>query len=413
MKLPPSKDFVATSPNRVYVPGKAVMSRFRLGQATVLTVVIAGFSSWQVSAANERLTNLEVARQLDQAFVEVAAKVSPAVVVINVVQRVKDDEEDGSYESLPPGFWRYFHRQFQNQQPEKALGEGSGVIIRDDGYILTNGHVVQDAESIEVRLQDGRTFKAKLRGVDPQSDVAVIKIEAKGLPVATFGDSTKARVGEFAIAIGAPFTFDYSVTFGHVSAKGRSNVVPGFEGAAMDQDFIQTDANINPGNSGGPLVNINGEVIGINVAMRDGAQNIAFTINAGTVQGFLTKYSKRRSGVQHGVKFEEKIVAEVGDRQRVVVKNAAHAELKPGDEIRTVGNLKVANAFDMERSLWNKKPGQQVEIKVNRGGREVTVMVTLESSRGTGSAAVASRSPLGATAGSENSGASVRTSNQR
>ena len=278
MKLPPSKDFVATSPNRVYVPGKAVMSRFRLGQATVLTVVIAGFSSWQVSAANERLTNLEVARQLDQAFVEVAAKVSPAVVVINVVQRVKDDEEDGSYESLPPGFWRYFHRQFQNQQPEKALGEGSGVIIRDDGYILTNGHVVQDAESIEVRLQDGRTFKAKLRGVDPQSDVAVIKIEAKGLPVATFGDSTKARVGEFAIAIGAPFTFDYSVTFGHVSAKGRSNVVPGFEGAAMDQDFIQTDANINPGNSGGPLVNINGEVIGINTLIRGLHTGIGFAI---------------------------------------------------------------------------------------------------------------------------------------
>ena len=242
--------------------------------ATLLMIQALPWISW----AKDTNANLDLARQLNEAFVSVAAKVSPAVVVVNVVQKVNENDDEGDYDALPPGFWRYFHRQFRNQRPEETAGEGSGVIIRDDGYILTNGHVVDQAESIEVRLQDGRTFKAKVRGVDPQSNVAVIKIDAKGLPVATLGDSAKTRVGEFAIAIGAPFMFEYSVTFGHVSAKGRSNVIRGNEGASMDQDFIQTDANINPGNSGGPLVNINGEVIGVNTLIRGLHTGIGFAI---------------------------------------------------------------------------------------------------------------------------------------
>src|SRR6185436_18520715 len=125
----------------------------------------------------------------------------------------------------------------------------------------------------------GRKFKGKVRGVDPKSDVAVIKIDAKGLPVATLADSSKTRVGEFAIAIGAPFRLDYSVTFGHISAKGRSDVLTAYDGSAlMDQDFIQTDANINPGNSGGPLVNIEGEVIGMNTLIRGLRTGIGFAI---------------------------------------------------------------------------------------------------------------------------------------
>src|SRR5207237_7469280 len=130
--------------------------------------------------------------------------------------------------------------------------------------ILTNRHVVDGAEKIKVRFRDDATaYDAEIRGVDSQSDLAVLKIDAKGkkLTVAKLADSEKTRVGEFAIAIGAPFELDYSVTFGHVSAKGRSHII---DNGAMDQDFIQTDANINPGNSGGPLVNIDGEVIGIN-----------------------------------------------------------------------------------------------------------------------------------------------------
>jgi serine protease Do len=132
--------------------------------------------------------NLELARQLNQAFIEVAERVSPAVVVITVVQKAAaaslDDGSSDLFDSLPREFWRYFHKQFEQQLPERVRGEGSGVIIRSDGYILTNGHVVEDAESIQVRLRDGRSFRAKLRGVDPQSDLAVIKIETARLPVA-------------------------------------------------------------------------------------------------------------------------------------------------------------------------------------------------------------------------------------
>src|ERR1035441_3758556 len=216
--------------------------------------------------------NLELARQLNQAFIEVAEKVSPTVVVITVVQKPAaaspDDDPNGLFDSLPREFWRYFHKQFEQRFPERVSGEGSGVIIRADGYILTNGHVVEDAQSIQVRLRDGRSFAAKLRGVDPQSDLAVIKIEAAGLPVAALADSPETQVGEFGGAVGAPFDLDYTVTFGHVSAKGRSNVLQGYGAASMDQDFIQTDALMNPGNSGGPLVNINGEVMGINTVIR-------------------------------------------------------------------------------------------------------------------------------------------------
>ena len=232
-------------------------------------------------------TNLDLARQLNQAFVEVTEKVSPAVVVITVITKPGAnhfaDLDQNPEDAFPREFWRQFRRQAEEESPpEREIGQGSGVIIRENGFILTNRHVVDDAESIEVRLKDGRKFKAKVRGVDPQSDVAVIQIDASGLPVAKLADSSKTRVGEFAIAIGAPFQLDYSVTFGHVSAKSRGNVVPSYHGGAMlDQDFIQTDANINPGNSGGPLVNIEGEVIGINTLIRGFRTGIGFAIPSG------------------------------------------------------------------------------------------------------------------------------------
>src|SRR5690349_17210288 len=213
---------------------------------------LSGVLHSQAASTKPPGANLELARQLNQAFVEVAEKVSPAVVVITVIEKpgaqVNLPEEDDSTDGLPQEFWRRFHQQFREQPPEKSQGQGSGIIIRENGYILTNRHVVEDAESIEVRLQDGHTFKGVVRGVDPQSDVAVVKIDANNLTAARLADSSKTRVGEFAIAIGAPFSLDFSVTFGHVSAKGRSNVIDGYEGATMDQDFIQTDALINPGN---------------------------------------------------------------------------------------------------------------------------------------------------------------------
>src|SRR5207244_713076 len=144
--------------------------------------------------------------------------------------------------------------------------QGSGIVIREDGYILTNSHVVEGADTIMVKLKDGTEYEgAEIKGVDSQSDVAIIKINAKNLTVAKLGDSSKTRVGEFAIAIGAPFELDYSVTFGHVSATGRRV----FSDQVMrHQDFIQTDASMTPGTSGGPMEHLDGEVIGINTLIR-------------------------------------------------------------------------------------------------------------------------------------------------
>src|SRR5277367_3275328 len=189
--------------------------------------------------------NLDLVRQLNAAFVQVAESVSPSVVVITVIEKPSagvqaessssSDDQEAPSEQLPPWLRRYL-REWEQEHPapeQPTTGQGSGIIIRKEGFILTNKHVVENAEKIEVRLKDGRRFTAVVRGVDAPSDVAVIKIAANDLPVAKLADSSQTRVGEFAIAIGAPFALDYTVTFGHVSAKDRSNVMDEEEGSGM------------------------------------------------------------------------------------------------------------------------------------------------------------------------------------
>jgi serine protease Do len=334
-------------------------------------------------------SNLDLARQLNEAFVEVAEKVSPAVVVITVVQKpsppAKDQEGEKPPSWGPREFYRFFHEEI-DPAPEDTQGQGSGLIIRDDGYILTNSHVVENPERIEVRLRDGRVFKAALRGIDLQSDIAVLKIEAQGLPIAMFGDSSKARVGEFAIAIGAPFNLDYSVTFGHVSAKGRSNLIEGYEGRSLDQDYIQTDATINPGNSGGPLVNINGEVIGINSLIRGLHTGIGFAIPSNLakeiseqliIQG---KFTRAWLGV--GIRaFSD--VPQLKDSLKgvddgVVVLSiepggpAAKSDLKTRDVITAIDGTRVGTPQQLRNQIRGKPLDQPVILEVFRptGGDE-------------------------------------------
>jgi serine protease Do len=334
--------------------------------------------------AHAASANLELARQLNQAFIEVAERVSPAVVVITVVQKPSaapvDDGSGGLFDSLPREFWHYFHRQFEQQFPERIRGEGSGVIIRADGYILTNGHVVEDAQSIRVRLRDGRSFPAKLRGADPQSDLAVIKIEAAGLPVAMLADSTRTRVGEFAIAVGTPFDLDYTVTFGHVSAKGRSNLLQGNGAAAMDQDFIQTDALINPGNSGGPLVNIDGEVIGINTLIRGLHSGIGFAIPSSLAKEVSDqlvaegKFTRAWLGVGVRALRDDLDLGETGKgvddgvlvQQIVPGGPAAKSDLELGDVITAVDGRQVATAQQLRGEIRGRKLGQTVTLDVYR-----------------------------------------------
>ena len=349
-------------------------------------LVAAGLAlAEQPGLSREPSANLDLARQLNQAFVEVADKVSSSVVVITVVQKpavpAPEDEPNSLFDSLPREFWRYFHKQLeQQQQSEKVRGEGSGVIIRDDGYILTNGHVVEDAQSIQVRLRDGRTFPAKVRGIDPKSDLAVIRIEATRLPVAVLADSSKTRVGEFAIAIGTPFDLDYSVTFGHVSAKGRANVLQGYGAASMDQDFIQTDALMNPGNSGGPLVNINGEVMGINTVIRGLHSGIGFAIPSSLAKDVSDqlisdgKYTRAWLGVAISALRDDPDLRESlkGVDEGVVVDRilaggpAAKSDLERDDIITAVDGKPVATSQQLRSAIRGKKVGQPVTLDVYR-----------------------------------------------
>jgi S1-C subfamily serine protease len=355
--------------------------RMNLSRLALLPALLAGLAALPCPAsAKPANANLALARQLDQAFAEVAERVSSAVVVISVVQRAAPDPgtSDEGFEALPPGFWREFHRHFR--QPETAQGEGSGVIIRQDGYIVTNGHVVEDAESIEVRLRDGRRFQATLRGFDPQSDLAVIKIDAKNLPTAAFGDSAKARVGQYAIAIGAPFSFEYSVTFGHVSAKGRSNVIHGYEASAMDQDFIQTDANINPGNSGGPLVNIDGEVIGINTLIEGFHSGVGFAISSNLAREITDELIAHGKAARAWLGLEVRGLREDPDFRdlvhgvddgvivRAILRDgpAAKSGLNPGDVITAVDGQAVATSQQLRTAIRGKPAGRPVCLDIRR-----------------------------------------------
>src|SRR5437867_3838673 len=225
-----------------------------------LIALLATSPVWAKETAPLSNGDLDLARRLENAFVKVAAQASESVVVITATHKPEAREDDSELPEQFKGtpfekFFRYHRFQVPEQeQEEDQKAEGSGVIIRADGYILTNHHVVDGADELHVRLKDGREFKAKVIGSDSRTDVAVIKIDGKDLPVAPLGDSDKIRVGQWAIAIGAPFELDYSFTVGFVSAKGRSAVLS--RASSAYEDYIQTDASINPGNSGGPLCDI-------------------------------------------------------------------------------------------------------------------------------------------------------------
>ena len=222
-----------------------------------------------VTAAPAEKADIETLRSTGEVFAEIAEKVSPAVVFISVEQEYQQQEYSTPtpFEEFNDEFFeRFFRHRFQREraEPKKKIrkGQGSGFIISDDGYILTNNHVVANADKITVKLADGRELTAKTIGTDPETDVALIKVKEEKLAYVELGDSDELKVGQWVLAIGNPFGFSHTVTAGIVSAKGRSRI-----GLTEYEDFIQTDAAINLGNSGGPLINIDGKVIGINSAI--------------------------------------------------------------------------------------------------------------------------------------------------
>ena len=257
---------------------------------------------------------------------------------------------------------------------------GAGVIVDERGIIVTNCHVVAGRQNVSVCLHDGAKLTGEVLVNDPASDLAIVRIETDqnltALPLATAKD---LMVGENVIAIGHPCGYTNTVTTGIISALNREIEVPTGD---MLTGLIQITAPINPGNSGGALLNINGELIGINVAIRDGAQAIAFTINADHVKAFLAKHMSagKVSGVNHGLKYKERLARETGAPSQVIVTHAATASLKSGDRLVSVAGQNIANTFDVERAFWGKKVGEHVALKIVRDGQPQTVILTLGSS---------------------------------
>src|SRR5208283_1730569 len=298
-----------------------------------------------------------------------------------------------------------------------AEGMGSGVVVSADGHILTNSHVVKDFDKITVTLSDKRSFDAKVIGADQESDIAVIKIEATGLPVAKFGDSSKLRVGEIVMAVGNPFGFNRTVTSGIVSATGRSNVgIIGYE------DFIQTDAAINPGNSGGPLVNIQGEVIGVTTAIATrsgGYQGIGFAIpsnSAKIVMDELIKHGKVTRGLL-GVNIQdlnESLAKSFGlsDTNGALVAQvipgspAEKAGIKAGDVISKFNGKEVTGAAELKNLVGELKPGTAVKLTVHREKKTFDVNATV-SERTAQALAEAPTGPAGGAATSTDLGVTL------
>ena len=307
----------------------------------------------------------------------------PAVVNIAVTQNLKTSavapDSDGGADDPMDELLRRFQGRIplpQNRAPTQGIG--SGFIVSADGIVLTNAHVVQNAAEVTVKLTDRREFKAKVLGVDPQTDVAVLKIDAKNLPTVKLGSSEKTRVGEWVVAIGSPFGFENTVTSGIVSAKSRA--LP--DGASVP--FLQTDVAVNPGNSGGPLFNLKGEVIGINsqiYSRSGGYQGVSFAIpieTAVNVKDQLVEHGKVTRG-RMGVTIQEVNQALAGSfglnkaggaliASIEPASPAARAGLKPGDVILKIDGADVASSLDLSSRVSNMKPGTVAKLDVWRDG---------------------------------------------
>jgi serine protease Do len=338
--------------------------------------------------------DLAALKRSGAAFASVAKKAMPAVVFIQVEKTIggpgrKQYRYNDPFEYFPDElFERFFGPGMRQRQPRqfRQMGQGSGFLISKDGYILTNNHVVGDADKITVKTHDGREFLAKRIGTDPKSEVAVIKIEGDRFPYLELGDSTKLDVGEWVIAIGNPFGLSETLTVGVVSAKGRTGV-----NIADYEEFIQTDAAINPGNSGGPLLNVDAQVVGINTAIysqNGGNMGIGFAIPSSLVSRIkdqLVKTGKVSRGYL-GILLQD-VTAEIAESFGLkedkgilitdVVKDspASKQGLKRDDVIVGLNGEKVESAGMFRNSIASTPPGTKVRIGVFRGGKEVELTV--------------------------------------
>src|SRR5438128_3175844 len=328
----------------------------------------------------------DVVHQLNNAFAKVFETVAPSVVIIEISK--KNDNETSAFEDLffqgPPDE----NSQRRNPNDLRPIqSEGSGFIVRPDGYIFTNFHVVEGADKIDVKLRDGREFSAKVVGTDEKTDIAVIKIDAKDLPAAQLGDSEAVRVGQFAFAIGAPFKLDYTFTYGVVSGKGRSKLFT--SGGYSISDYLQTDASINPGNSGGPLCDIDGKVIGMNTLINGLNRGLGFAIpinmakeiGAELIAGH--KIVRPWLGIRIETLGDDSSIRDLfkGLDKGVVVRTieadapAYKSELRPFDVITQVDGTPVSTDSQLQHEILKKRVGQNIQLTVWRKGQTIKVPI--------------------------------------
>ena len=324
---------------------------------------------------------------MNNAFAKVFETVAPSVVIIEISKK-NEISESSPLDDL------FFQGPPDENNPRRNPGalrpvqsEGSGFIVRPDGYIFTNFHVVEGADKIEVKLQDGRNFPARVVGTDEKTDIAVVKIDAKDLPVVQLGDSDTVRVGQFAFAIGAPFKLDYTFTYGVVSGKGRSKLFQ--TGGYSISDYLQTDASINPGNSGGPLCDIDGKVIGMNTLINGMNRGLGFAIpinmakeiGAELVAGH--KIVRPWLGIRIETLGDDPTIRDLfkGADKGVVVRTieadapASKSDLRPFDVITQVDGTPIETDSQLQHEILKKKIGQNVQLTVWRKGQTIKVPI--------------------------------------
>jgi serine protease Do len=328
---------------------------------------------------------------LSNALAEVAEVVRPAVVNISTTTTIPAGENPFGDMFNDPFFRRFFGDQFNHpglNRKHKSSALGSGVIVSDKGYILTNNHVVKGADEIKVVLYDKREFKGTIVGIDSKTDLAVVKIDAKDLPTVKMGSSSALKTGDVVLAIGNPFGLNQTITMGIVSAVGRSHI-----GLAEFEDFIQTDAAINPGNSGGALVNTNGELVGINTAIfstSGGYMGIGFAIPSDMATGVMDSIIKHGKVIRGwlGVSIQDlspdlaksfNITAQTGALISGIMDDspAYKAGLKRGDLIIELDGKTVADSASLRNMVSALSPGTKIGIKIIRDGNQQSLIATL------------------------------------
>ncbi|MBA4371279.1 MAG: hypothetical protein C0402_00275 [Thermodesulfovibrio sp.] len=360
----------------------------------LLLLVSALLLTWTVTvatAASSKISDQSIDHltKTGRAMAEIASAVKPAIVNISTTRTVKIQGGMDLFDD--PFFKRFFGDQFNRQrQPRerKSAGLGSGVIVSADGYIVTNYHVVKEADEIKVTLADKKEYIGKVIGSDPKTEISIVKIEAKELPTLPWGNSEKLQVGEIVLAVGNPYGLNQTVTMGIVSAIGRANV-----GIADYEDFIQTDAAINPGNSGGALVNPRGELVGINTAIfstSGGYQGIGFAIPSNMIKSIMDSLVQKGKVVRGwlGVSIQ-KITPELSKQFKMnedtgilvsdAVENspAEKAGIKRGDIIIEYDGKRTAEPYQLRNMVANTSPGEEHVLTILRDGIRQSVKVII------------------------------------